>query len=174
MQNRMQRSLLARAWWLALVWVHAAAAAPVDLGTYGPTESVERYRQRVQGIDGKATRYHAQPGKVRVPHAFPIRTPEMTPGRVTPSRHAFTGVQRPLCVVGTDPWSQRWAANRRARLLELGAVCLVVQAKTTQDVEALRATLAPVPTIAASASDLARRLGLTHYPVLLSGEGVEQ
>ena len=57
---------------------------------------------------------------------------------------------------------------------ERGAVGLVVNVETAQGLARLRALAPGVPLAPAAADDLAERLGLRHYPALVSATGVEQ
>ncbi|KJS66071.1 MAG: hypothetical protein JL55_37630, partial [Pseudomonas sp. BICA1-14] len=75
---------------------------------------------------------------------------------------------------GDDARSRAWLRQRHAALRELGAVGLVVNVESTAALVDLR-RLAPGLTLApASGDDLAQRLGLHHYPVLITATGIEQ
>ncbi|EBZ2007288.1 integrating conjugative element protein [Salmonella enterica subsp. enterica serovar Newport] len=110
---------------------------------------------------------------VTVDEMLPVSTPEMTPGRVENRRSELTGMA-PVFLVGDDALSRRWLEQRRGDLQQLHATGLVVN---VTDGTALRdlQTLAPGLTLLpASASDIARRLGLAHYPVLITADGLSQ
>jgi len=62
----------------------------------------------------------------------------------------------------------------RDRLLEIGAVGMLVQAETTADLEAIAKIGQGLQIMPASGSDIARALGIKHYPILVSKEGIEQ
>ena len=97
---------------------------------------------------------------------LPITTPSMQPGKATVTPKALRYLQQPLFLVGADQVSRDWLAERREQLIQLGAVGLLVEA-----VLAIAEGLRLVP---ASAEGFAAKLGLTHYPILLSKEGWEQ
>lgn len=79
-----------------------------------------------------------------------------------------------LFLIGDDERSRAWLRQRQTALRELGAVGLVVNVKSMAALTALR-RLAPGLTLSpVSGDDLAQRLGLRHYPVLITATGVEQ
>ncbi len=108
---------------------------------------------------------------------LPLRSPGLTPGPVPPRpvpalyRDTLT---RPVFLVGADPLSQTWLRQHRSLLLSLGAVGLLVQAETPEDLHTLAAIAAGLPLLPAAATDLIDTLTLTHIPVLISRRGIEQ
>ncbi len=102
-----------------------------------------------------------------------IRSPGLTPGPVPirAHRHPFA---RPFFLVGSDPRSRQWLARHRDRLEKIGAVGMLVQTDTLNDVRTIRALAGALPLMPASGSDLARALGIRHYPVLITDRGIEQ
>ncbi|EIX6717523.1 integrating conjugative element protein [Salmonella enterica subsp. enterica] len=110
---------------------------------------------------------------VTVDEMLPVSTPEMTPGRVENRRSELTGMA-PVFLVGDDALSRRWLEQRRGDLQRLHATGLVVNVTdgtALRDLQTLAPGLTLLPT---SASDIARRLGLTHYPVLITADGLSQ
>ena len=81
---------------------------------------------------------------------------------------------RPFVVVGDDKASQDWLQRHAASLRERGAVGLVVNVETVQGLARLRALALGVPLAPVSGDDLAERLGLRHYPALVTATGIEQ
>lgn len=65
-------------------------------------------------------------------------------------------------------------AAEAATLRERGAVGLVVNVETVQGLARLRALVPGVPLAPVSGDDLAERLGLRHYPALITATGIEQ
>ena len=108
---------------------------------------------------------------------LPLRSPGLTPGPVLPRpvpalyRDTLT---RPVFLVGVDPLSQSWLRRHRSFLLSLGAVGLLVQAETPEDLHTMAAIAAGLPLLPAAATDLLDTLALTHIPVLISRHGIEQ
>ncbi|MCY0305938.1 PFL_4695 family integrating conjugative element protein [Pseudomonas aeruginosa] len=87
----------------------------------------------------------------------------------------------PLIVVedrgGTSALPYYEALNlqpRAAALRERGAVGLVVNVETAQSLARLRALVPGVPLAPVAGDDLADRLGLRHYPALITATGIEQ
>ncbi|HCF5435875.1 integrating conjugative element protein [Pseudomonas putida] len=104
---------------------------------------------------------------------LPVRSTRLSPGEV-PRRTIEAPGLPPFFIVGDDAHSHDWLRQRAAHLRELGAMGLVVNVNSTSGLAALRAlapdlTLAPTP-----GDDLAARLGLHHYPALITATGIEQ
>ena len=104
---------------------------------------------------------------------LPIRSPGLTPGRVEP-RDIKRPFARPFFLIGSDGFSREWFATHRDRLAEIGAVGMLVEAETLDDLRAIAAITDGLPILPASASDIAEALGLSHYPVLITKDGIEQ
>lgn len=104
---------------------------------------------------------------------LPVRSAKLTPGTVARRVIEAPGL-RPFAVIGDDEASRAWLQRRGAALRERGAVGLVVNVETVQGLARLR-TLAPgVPLAPVAGDDLADRLGLRHYPALITATGIEQ
>ena len=101
---------------------------------------------------------------------LPIRSPGLTSGRVEP-RDIKRPFARPFFLIGSDGLSREWFAAHRDRLAEIGAVGMLVEAQTLDDLRAIAAIADGLPIIPASASDIAETLGLSHYPVLITKKG---
>lgn len=104
---------------------------------------------------------------------LPVRSPKLTPGKVAPRTIEAPGL-RPLILIGDDETSRTWLRQHTASLRERGAMGLVVNVETAAGLEWLRQIapdlrLWPVP-----ADDLANRLDVRHYPVLISSTSIEQ
>ncbi len=108
---------------------------------------------------------------------LPIRSPGLTPGPVTRRSLSLPDkglLSRPFFLVGAETRSRAWLARHRDRLESLGAVGMLVQAETVADLEAIARIANGLPVLPASASDIARSLGIRHVPVLISRRGIEQ
>lgn len=104
---------------------------------------------------------------------LPVRSTRLSPGEV-PRRAIEAPGLPPFFVVGDDARSHDWLRQRAAHLRDLGAVGLVVNVDSANALAVLRAlapglTLAPTP-----GDDLAARLGLYHYPALITATSIEQ
>lgn len=104
---------------------------------------------------------------------LPVHSAYLTPGHVTRRVIAAPGLE-PLCLVGDDPLSRVWVKGHLTALQQLHAVVLVVEVHSHATLQALRAIASGVPLVPASGDDIARRLDLHHYPVLITATGIEQ
>ena len=112
-------------------------------------------------------------GAAELERLLPIRSPGLTPGRVA-RRDSKRHFARPFFLIGSDGLSREWFATHRDRLAEIGAVGMLVEAETLDDLHAIAAIADGLPILPASASDIAEALGLSHYPVLITKDGIEQ
>ena len=104
---------------------------------------------------------------------LPVSSALLTPGRVERRSIQAPGLQA-LFLVGDDERSRTWLRQRVDSLQALGAVGLVVNVNTAEGLARLR-DLAPGLTLSpASGDDLAQRLDIRHYPVLITATGIEQ
>ena len=116
-------------------------------------------------------------GAATLANLLPIRTPGLTPGPVTPRplRLPNNGtLSRPFFLIGSDVQSREWFSTHRDRLQAIGAVGMLVQADTEADLAAIAQIADGIPILPASATDVARALGLEHIPALVSRYGIEQ
>ena len=104
---------------------------------------------------------------------LPVRSARLTPGAV-PRRVIEAPGLRPFVVIGDDEASQTWLQRHAPSLRERGAAGLVVNVETVQGLARLRALAPGVPLAPVAGDDLAQRLGLRHYPALITATGIEQ
>ncbi|HEV2682736.1 MAG TPA: integrating conjugative element protein [Rhodanobacter sp.] len=163
-------SSLAATGWAA----DAARPAPIVVEDRGGVPALPYYRAlnllpeatTAPPSDGPATR------PVTDEDMLPVHSAQLTPGDVAARVIRAPGLT-PTFVIGDDPRSRTWLQQHSSALRELGAVGLVVNVDSAAALEALRrlapgVTLAPTP-----GDDLARRLGLRHYPALITATGIE-
>lgn len=105
---------------------------------------------------------------------LPVRSELLTPGVVERRAVRLPGLTQPMFLVGDDDLSRQWLQRRLPELRRLNAVGLVVDVEGAEDLHALRLLAPGVPLSPVSGDDLARRLHLKHYPVLLMPTGIEQ
>lgn len=104
---------------------------------------------------------------------LPVRSKTLSPGTV--QRRVLDAVGLPaFFLIGEDARSRTWLKQRLPLLRKLKAVGLVVNIESKAALLNLRQaapglTLSPV-----SADDLAQRLNLRHYPVLITASSIEQ
>ncbi|CAB3647896.1 integrating conjugative element protein [Achromobacter pestifer] len=114
-----------------------------------------------------------QIGPVDEAAMLPVRSARLAPGTVSRRTIQAAGLS-PLFLVGDDERSRAWLRQRVATLRDLNATGLVVNVESASGLAALR-TLVPGLTLTpTSGDDLAERLNLRHYPVLITASGIEQ
>ncbi|MBT0725997.1 integrating conjugative element protein [Rosenbergiella australiborealis] len=104
---------------------------------------------------------------------FPISTPEMTPGTVENRPLQLPGIGV-LFLIGDDEQSRYWLAENAQALIARHAAGMIVSVDSASAVESLRDLAPGVPMAPASGSELARRLQLRHYPVLITDTGLSR
>ncbi len=114
-----------------------------------------------------------QLGAADLTSLLPIRSPDLTPGSVQPTTHDRP-YMRPFFLIGSDALSRQWLLQHRDRLKAIGAVGMLVQADTPDDLHSIAKLAAGLSIMPASASDIAKALKISNYPVLISTGGIEQ
>lgn len=104
---------------------------------------------------------------------LPARSTLLSPGVVEARPLQAPGLP-PFFLVGDDPRSRAWLQQRAGALRQLRARGLVVNVESSRALEELRALAPGLALSPASGDDLARRLGLRHYPALLTSTDIEQ
>jgi integrating conjugative element protein (TIGR03765 family) len=112
-------------------------------------------------------------GAAEVQALLPIRSPGLSPGSVKARAHDRP-FSRPFFLIGSDDRSRQWLVEYRDRLQEIGAVGMLVQAETQEDLRAIARLARGLPILPASAADIGAALGISHYPVLITPQGIEQ
>lgn len=137
-------------------------------------ESAVRFYEPIQPIVNDATQFPAIPPTLQEADLLPIVSHFMSPGKVSARQFSLPGML-PIFLVGDDDLSRRWLAHHRDQLIQMQATGLVVQVNDMTGLTRLRQvageqlTLLPV-----SADDLAQRLQVEHYPILINAQGLSQ
>jgi len=105
---------------------------------------------------------------------LPVTSERLSPGEVRFRPLELPSRMTPFFLVGDDPLSLRWLETRGAILRELNAVGLVVEVATDEGLQRLREAAPGLELRPTPGDDLAGRLGLAHYPVLVTAQGLEQ
>lgn len=112
---------------------------------------------------------------------LPVRSPGLRVGdlagrQLKPDVRArlVQGNPRPFFLIGSDRVSLEWLATHRDTLESLGAVGMLVQADTEQDVRHVAEISQGLSITLGSGSDLANALGIDRYPVLITRDGITQ
>ncbi|EAW4415112.1 integrating conjugative element protein [Salmonella enterica] len=104
---------------------------------------------------------------------LPVTTPEMSAGKVVSCELHLAGMT-PVFLVGDDQLSREWLTLRHDELKRLHATGLVVNVSDKAVLTELQQRVPGVTLLPASASEIARRLQLSHYPVLITSTGLAQ
>jgi len=81
---------------------------------------------------------------------------------------------RPFFLIGSDTRSRQWLQDHLDRLKEIGAVSMLVQIDTLDDLRTIAKLADGLSILPASTSDIAKALGISNYLVLISVHGIEQ
>jgi len=170
-------SIKSRVLWAALVVLSlissGAAARAVVIYDQGPTRPLSDYVEPMPALAVPPPR-SARNLNVPAP-AYPVRTPGMSPGLVDARKTQMPQlVAAPFFLVGNDPLSRDWLARFGGRLSKMGAVGFLVQVESDADLQSIRQLAPGLPITPLDASALAKTLGLSHYPVLVSAGLIDQ
>lgn len=104
---------------------------------------------------------------------LPVKSGRLSPGNVQRRVIQAPGLT-PMFLIGDDDLSRTWLKERGSALRDRNAIGLVVNVETAQALADLRKLADGLTLSPASGDDLATRLGLSHYPVLITATGIEQ
>ncbi|MCO8310955.1 integrating conjugative element protein [Pseudomonas mandelii] len=104
---------------------------------------------------------------------LPVRSAHLSPGKLTSRALNMPGL-RPFFLVGDDPQSLAWLRQRAAELEEMGAAGLVVEVADTEALARIRAVAPGITILPVTGNDIATRLQIEHYPVLITATSLEQ
>lgn len=105
--------------------------------------------------------------------ALPVHSTRLSPGAVPPRSLKLPGFT-PLFLVGQDAVSLEWLAQHVQTLQDLGASGLAVEVADAQALRSIQAAAPGLDIWPVSGDDIAERLELQHYPVLITPTGLEQ
>ncbi|EJN2898442.1 integrating conjugative element protein [Salmonella enterica] len=146
---------------------HAALTVVADLGG----ESIAPLFEAIAPPDDD----NSSPAQV-VPlenAVFPVVSSRLHPGVVISRPLSLPGMTQ-LFILGDDPLSVRWLTRQLAMLKSLNATGLVVNVASADHLEKLRQHADGLTLLPASGDDLAIRLQLDTYPVLITDSGLSQ
>ncbi|QJI37075.1 integrating conjugative element protein [Pseudomonas sp. ADAK13] len=104
---------------------------------------------------------------------LPVRSSHLSPGQITSRALNMPGLQ-PFFLVGGDPQSLTWLRQRAAELQEMGAAGLAVEVADNEALARIRAAAPGVTILPVNGNDIAARLQIEHYPVLITATSLEQ
>lgn len=150
---------------------HAGLNVVADLGGEDATPYFDGINK--QPVLPEASSATTQPPVSAMTTMFPISTPEMTPGAVEDRPLQLPGIGA-LFLIGDDVQSRVWLAENAQTLTTRHAAGMIVSVDSASAVESLRDLAPGVPMAPASGSELARRLKLQYYPVLITDTGLSR
>ncbi len=169
-------------WWKSVVsaWLLVPVMAQAELIVIydsGDTQPIAPFLEVFESVD-EISRQSPVPTTPQLgaadPEAWlPIQSPSLTPGFVKERSHNRP-FARPFFLIGSDAQSRQWLKRHQDRLKEIGAVGMLVQADTVDDLRAIAKLANGLSILPAAGSDIAQALGISHYPVLISAHGIEQ
>ncbi|UZE88545.1 integrating conjugative element protein [Pseudomonas viciae] len=104
---------------------------------------------------------------------LPIHSSHLSPGQITSRTLNMPGL-RPFFLIGEDPQSLAWLRQRAAELQEMGAAGLAVEVADTEALARIRAAAPGISILPVNGNDIATRLQIEHYPVLITAISLEQ
>jgi integrating conjugative element protein (TIGR03765 family) len=104
---------------------------------------------------------------------WPVSSSRLSPGQITPRALNMPGLQ-PFFLVGDDPQSLNWLRQRAAELQGMGAAGLAVEVASTEALTRIRAAAPGITILPVNGNDIATRLQIEHYPVLITATSLEQ
>ena len=104
---------------------------------------------------------------------LPVVSHQLHPGALDARPLSLPGFT-PLFLMGNDALSKKWLTEHQATLLSLKATGLVVNVDSGEQLNALRQLAGELTLLPVSGDDLAQRLQLATYPVLITETGLSQ
>ncbi|QCR38670.1 integrating conjugative element protein [Nissabacter sp. SGAir0207] len=134
--------------------------------------------QNTQAIFEAVNRQNTPPAPAAAPEQgeaamLPVITLKLSPGNVTPRALQLPGIGA-LFIMGDDSYSRQWLQQNAQQLSARNAAGLVVNVESLESLKSLRGLAPGLQLAPSSGSELARRLQLTHYPVLITDSGLSQ
>lgn len=104
---------------------------------------------------------------------LPVRSARMSPGQISSRPLDLPGLP-PFFLLGDDPLSLAWLTERAIELQAIGAVGLVVEVADAAALARIRALAPGLILLPANGDDIAARLHIRHYPVLITATALRQ
>ena len=104
---------------------------------------------------------------------LPVRSSQLSPGPIA-SRTLNMPDLHPFFLVGGDPQSLTWLRQHAVGLREMGAAGLAVEVADTESLARIRAAAPGLTILPVNGNEIAIRLQIEHYPVLITATALEQ
>lgn len=157
---------------IALLLASSAVAGLEVLYDSGESWPIDRYLEPLllDADKSSATQPQLVPpelGANYLDELLPIRSPGLTLGPVT-TRRLEIPIPVAFFMIGSDEKSLAWLARYRRDLREAGAVGLLVEATDENDLNAVATVAEGLPITPGGGDDIARALGIEHYPFAIT------
>jgi len=157
-----------------LLFAHSIFAAPHVIFDSGNTQNMQPYMASVKPPDKTALLQSAVMPKNKNMKRLPVRTPELTPGKVQRQDIHNPYLDTPFFIVGADRLSHQWLIEHKQQLKALNAIGIAVNVESSSQLAALQHSAGGLKINPVKGGKLARQLSLSHYPVLISSGLIEQ
>ena len=101
-------------------------------------------------------------------------TSQLTPGYVEKKQVRLTTLPAPLFIVGDDSRSMGWLHQNFDVLQRLQAIGWAVNVRDHAALDRIKAAVPGLGVMPMHVDDFAARIGLRHYPALITRDSVEQ
>jgi integrating conjugative element protein (TIGR03765 family) len=105
---------------------------------------------------------------------LPVKSGFLSVGKVSAKQLKLSPGMTPFFIVGSDKASFWWLNKNAEYLRSINAVGLVTQVNTIRELSAIADAAKGLELRPMSADDVARKMGIQHYPVLIKSDGISQ
>ncbi|WP_101776043.1 integrating conjugative element protein [Pasteurella oralis] len=151
--------------------VQAKLHVIADLGG----ESAVRFYESIQPIHTDDAPQHpdAIPQILSEELLLPVISHKWSVGKIETKSLPLPGAI-PLFLIGYDQTSIQWLEKNKTNLINMGATGLIINVNTLNELNTLRQIAQGLELMPVVADSLADRLGIFHYPLLITSEGLFQ
>lgn len=138
-------------------------------------ESAVRFYEPIQPVHTEDAPIHpnAVPAQLSEEQLLPVISHKWSIGTVQAKKFHLPSAL-PMFLIGYDSTSKNWLNKNKQRLMELNATGLVINVQTVSQMQELREIVPTLTLIPSPADALSERLGISHYPLLITSEGASQ
>jgi len=148
--------------------ISGAGASPKVIFDSGETVSIAPYTDIIKIYNPKKVK------PITVFNPLPIESPGLLPGKVVKRKINQPYLSNPMFLIGNDEFSYRWLLKNKELLIRINAIGMLIKVKNKQELQRIAKAAKGLKIIPAPAIDLAKQLGIKHYPVLISKQFIEQ
>jgi integrating conjugative element protein (TIGR03765 family) len=141
-----------------------AVVHPVSMSTHTPMDDAPQADRSLPTVLSEVA---------DVAWVLPISSRQLSPGLVAPRALNMPGLQ-PFFLVGDDPQSLVWLRQHAVKLQALKAAGLAVEVADAHALARIRAAAPGIAIVPVNGNDIATRLQIEHYPVLITATALEQ